>query len=64
MTVRQLLKNTTSGELSEWWAYELLKNETFVEKLNKEAELERFDELTAEQQAAEWKKLFGGSNGK
>lgn len=60
MTVRQVLANTTSAELTEWMAYELLKNSEFVEKMNKEKELEKFNELTKEQQVAEWKKVFRG----
>lgn len=63
MTVGQVLKNTTSAELGEWMAYELLKNKEFVEKMNKENELERFRKLDEEKQLAEWKKVFRGSNG-
>lgn len=62
MTVKQVLQNTTSAELSEWMAYELLKNKEFVDQMNKENELERFKKLNEEQQLAEWKKLFRGSN--
>lgn len=60
MTAKQLLKNTTSAELSELMAYELLKNKEFVEEMNKEIELERFRKLNNEQKLAEWKKVFKG----
>lgn len=61
MTVKQILENHTSAELSEWMAYERLKSSEFVEKLNKEAELERFNKLSDEQQAAAFKRALRGS---
>lgn len=61
MTVKQVLQSHNSAELSEWMAYELLKNSEFVEKLNKKAELEKFRKLSDEQQAAAFKRALRGS---
>jgi hypothetical protein len=63
MTTHQVLASHTSAELSEWMAYELLKSSDFVEKLNKEVELENFRKLSDAEQAAAFKRAIRGSNG-
>ncbi|MDX1464497.1 MAG: hypothetical protein R3215_02185 [Halomonas sp.] len=60
MTVTQMLKSMTSAELAEQMAFDSLKDEKYREKLEAEADAERWARMTPEEQGAEQRRRLMG----
>ncbi len=58
MTVHQLQTTLDSGEISEWMAYELTQSDVWIEKYNKEKELELSKQMSQEERTEAFKRLF------
>jgi hypothetical protein len=59
MSVSQIME-LDSREISEWMAYDLTNNPEWVQKYNKQLELDKFAELSVEDQASAFKRFFKG----
>ncbi len=60
MTVKKLLEDMDSREISEWMAYDITCNPKWQEKYESEKALEISKAMTQEQKVAAFKKLFKG----
>lgn len=60
MTVKQLMENMDSSEVSFWMAYDMTNDDKWLEKYNKERELELSRQMSDEEKLIAFKKLLGG----
>ena len=60
MSVKRLLSEMDSLEISEWLAYDMTQDEKWIKDYNAQLELEESRKMTQEQKVAAFKKMLGG----
>ena len=60
MTVRQLMSNLDSGEISEWMANDMTQSDEWLESYNKDLELQKSKEMDDNQKLEAFKRMLGG----
>lgn len=60
MTVKRLLEEVDSKEISEWMAYDMTNNPEWAANYKRQQELEMSKQMTHEQKLAAFKRLFRG----
>jgi hypothetical protein len=61
MTVKKLLEELDSKEISEWMAYDLTQNQKWLDKYKNDKELEESRAMSLSERAAAFKRLLKGS---
>ncbi|MCW8886982.1 MAG: hypothetical protein OQK12_17285 [Motiliproteus sp.] len=62
MPVPQVLATHSSADIAEWMAIDLLEDRKFIERIERERELEASRKLSDAEKVEAFKQLFGGAN--
>ena len=60
MSVKRLMDELDSREIANWMAYDMTNDDKWLEKYNKERELELSRQMSDEEKLIAFKKLLGG----
>lgn len=63
MPLKTLQETLNNNEITEWMAYDLTKDEVFIEGYKKEQQVENSKQMTAEQKQKLFAAHFRGKNG-